>query len=112
MEEPGAIRFLYLRELHIRDGSNVSHASGPVPLPGRRSGDERFVRTTPQSSPPLLHLHFFFLFLHAHSSLPPSFFPPLSSPPSPCPSHVLAKTMAAVTPMKPKKGAEAGHFST
>lgn len=28
-----------------------------------------------------------------------------------CQTNALAKTMAAVTPMNPKKGAEAGHFS-
>ncbi len=46
---------------------------------------------------------------HSHHSSTP---PPCPSTPTPYTIHnSLAKTMAAVTPMKPKNGAEAGHFS-
>lgn len=42
--------------------------------------------------------------------------PPARPSQSGCPvvtvRHLLQKTMAAVTPIKPKKGAEAGHFSS
>jgi len=72
--------------------------------PGEKEklGTERYVKTTSQPTlflPPSL------------PALPPSPHIPPSLHLPPCSHHVLAKTMAAVTPMKPKKGAEAGHFS-